>query len=134
MDVDYGGIEKVGFFLFWLSDRCFVKGPGFTVLGRKDNPAAVRAEGNSPFLSGGAGDSLSLALVDGGDVNITPNNEGKFLAIGAQRHFSDIVSETLELRGSDAVAQPDLDADLLRLEDSGWEQVNLSIVPEAEST
>src|ERR1700731_2746838 len=133
MDVDHRGIEKIGLFLFWLIDRRFVEGPRFGVLGRKNNPAAIRAEGNSALLSRSAGDSFSLALVDGGDVNITPNHEGKFFAIGAQDHFSDIVPETLDLCGSDAVAQSDLDADLLRLDGSSWEQVNLSIVPEAES-
>src|SRR5580704_11428495 len=132
MDIDHGGIEKIGLFLFRLSDRRFVKTPWSAVLGRKHKPAAIRAEGDIPLLSGSIGDSFGLALIDGGDVDVPSNDKGKFFAVGAQSNFGDIVAVVPNLSGSTAVAQPDLYTDLLRLGCSGGKGVDLSVVTETE--
>ncbi len=134
MDVDHRRIEEIRFFLFRLNDRSFVQTPGFVVLRREHEPASVRAEGNITFLSRGICDTLGLALVDGSDVDITPDDEGKFFAIGTQRHVGDVVAVVPDSGCRFAVAQADLDTDLLRLLGSRRQRVDLTIVTETEIT
>ena len=132
MDVDHCRIEEIRFFLFRLNDRRFVQTPGFVVLRRENEPASVRAKGNITFLSGSIRDTLGLALVDGSDVDIASDDEGKFFAIGTQRHVGDIVAVVPDSGCRLAVAQADLDIDLLRLLSSRRQRVDLAIVAEAK--
>src|SRR5450631_2745700 len=132
MDVDNGRIERVGFFFFRLSDGRFVKPPRFAVLGSKDNPPAVWTEGKIPFLPRCVGKAFSLALVNGGDVDITSNDEGKFFPVRAQGKLGNIIAVRSALSRSGTIVQTNLDGHLLRFRCSGWEDVNLAIISKTE--
>src|ERR1700733_11679487 len=132
MDIDDRRIEKVGFFFFRLSNGRFVKPPRFAVLGGKDDSPAVWTEGKIAFLPGGVGKAFSLALVNGGHVDITSNNEGEFFPVRAQGKLSNIIAESSALSGSGTIAQTNLDGHLLRFRCSVREDVNLTIVPKTE--
>ena len=78
------------------------------------------------------GKAFSLALVHGGDVDITSNDEGKFFPVRAQGKLGNIIAVSSALSGSGTVAQTNLDGHLLRFRCYVWEDVNLAIVPKTE--
>ena len=95
LDVDHRRVEKVGFLLFRLDDRGLVQAPGLIVLCREHEPSSVRAEGNISFLCLGICNPLGLTLVDGSNVDIAPDDEGKLLPVGTERHLGDVVGSVL---------------------------------------